>query len=175
MRRVVVIGNGGGGKSTLARRLALQIACPCIEIDTVLWQPGWRLTPAEAYEAEHARLIAQERWIIDGLGRRESIPQRLSRSTEVVLVDMPLWMHFWLAAERQIQWAAGTLETPPAGIAAMPRTQALFRTIWEVDQAWMPEIRSLVAREEQRGARVFRLASVSELDKFRLPDPGNSN
>src|SRR5262245_43957895 len=101
MRRVVVIGNGGGGKSTLARRLAAQIACPCVEIDKVLWQPGWTLTPVEAYEAEHTRLIAKERWVIDGLGRRESIPQRLARSTDIVLVDMPLWMHFWLTAERQ--------------------------------------------------------------------------
>jgi adenylate kinase family enzyme len=175
MARVVVIGNGGGGKSTLSRRLASQLACPCVEIDTVLWQPGWKLTPVEVYEAEHARLIAEERWIIEGLGRRESIPQRLSRATDIVLVDMPLWMHFWLTAERQIQWATGTLENPPAGIARMPRTEALFRTIWEVDRTWMPEIRSAIAEEEQRGARVFRLASVSELDKFHLPDPGNSH
>ena len=50
MRRVAIIGNGGGGKSTLARRLASQIACPCIEIDAVLWQPEWRLAPVEIYE-----------------------------------------------------------------------------------------------------------------------------
>jgi adenylate kinase family enzyme len=174
MRRVAVIGNGGGGKSTLARRLASQIACPCIEIDAVLWQPGWRLTPVEVYEAEHARLIAEERWIIDGLGRQESIPHRLSRATDIVLVDMPLWMHFWLAAERQIQWTTGQLEHPPAGIAKMPRTQALFRTIWEVDKTWMPEIRRLVAMEEECGKRVSRLAAVSELEQFALADPGSN-
>lgn len=151
------------------------MGCPYVEIDAVLWQPGWRLTPVETYDAEHARLIAEERWIIDGLGRQESIPGRLSRSTDIVLVDMPLWVHFWLAAERQIQWATGHLENPPAGIAKMPRTEALFRTIWEVDQTWMPEIRRLVELEENRGKRVFRLASVSELDKFGLPEPGNSN
>jgi len=169
MRRVVVIGNGGGGKSTLSRRLGSQLACTCVEIDAVLWQPGWKLTPVEAYEAEHARLISEQRWIIDGLGRRESIPQRLSRATDIVLVDMPLWMHFWLTAERQIQWATGNLEHPPAGIAKMPRTEALFRTIWEVDKTWMPEIRSLAAMEEERGKRVFRLAAVSELEHFALP------
>jgi adenylate kinase family enzyme len=174
MARVVVIGNGGGGKSTLARRLAQRSDCPCVEIDTLLWQPGWRLTPLDAYDAEHARLIAGERWIIDGLGRLESIPRRLSRSTDIVLIDMPLWMHFWLAAERQLQWGSGTLEHPPAGIAQMPRTEALFRTIWEVDRAWMPEIRRLVAREEERGKRVSRLASVADLENFSLPGSGNS-
>jgi adenylate kinase family enzyme len=172
MRRVVVIGNGGGGKSTLAHRLASQLACPCIEIDAVLWQPEWRLTPVEIYEAEHGRLIAEERWIIDGLGRQESIPQRLSRSTDIVLVDMPLWV---LAAERQIQCASGRLEHPPAGIARMPRTEALFRTIWDVDKTWMPEIRRLVAVEEKRGKQVSRLASVAELEQFALAEPSRSN
>jgi adenylate kinase family enzyme len=175
MKRVVVIGNGGGGKSTLARRLAARLDRPCVEIDTLLWQPGWRLTPVETYDAEHAHLIAQEQWIIDGLGRRESIPQRLSRATDIVLIDMPLWMHFWLAAERQLQWATGNLDNPPAGIAQMPRTEALFRAIWEVDQTWMPEVRRLVAVEEARGKRVSRLASVSDLENFGLPEPGNSN
>ena len=38
--RTVVIGNSGGGKSTLARRLAATSKCQHIEIDGLLWQPG---------------------------------------------------------------------------------------------------------------------------------------
>jgi hypothetical protein len=48
----------------------------------------------------------------------------------------------------------------------MPPTEALFRTISEVDQNWMPQIRRLVALEEQRGKRIHRLNSVSDLDGF---------
>ena len=164
--RVVVIGNSGGGKSTLARRLSSAGKCGHVEIDSLMWRLGWQLTPAEIYNAEHARLIAEENWIIEGLGRRESIPARLARATDIVLVDMPLWMHFWLAAERQIRWSTGTIENPPAGLTKMPPTEGLFRTIWEVDQDWMPEIRRLVALEEQRGKRIFRLGSVADLDGF---------
>ena len=166
MKRAIIIGNSGGGKSTLARRLGSAWQCPHVEIDGLMWQPGWQLTPVEDYNAEHARLIGGESWIIDGLGRLDSIPARLARATDIVLVDMPLWVHFWLAAERQIQWAAGKIEHPPAGLAAMPPTDALFRTIWEVDQTWMPEIRRMVTLEEQRGKRVFRLGSMAELDAF---------
>jgi adenylate kinase family enzyme len=166
MKRAVIIGNGGGGKSTLARKLGSAWHCSPVEIDGLMWQPGWQLTPVEVYNTEHARLIASETWIIDGLGRLDSIPARLSRATDIVLVDMPLWVHFTLAAERQIQWAAGKLENPPAGLAEMPSTEALFRTIWEVDQVWMPEIRRIVAVEEQRGKRAFRLSSVAELNEF---------
>jgi adenylate kinase family enzyme len=166
MKRAVVIGNSGGGKSTLARRLGAAWKCRHVEIDGLLWRPEWQLTPVEIYHAEHARLIAEENWIIDGLGRLESIPERLARATDIILVDMPLWVHFWLAAERQIRWSTGAIENPPAGLAKMPPTEALFRTIWEVDQNWMPEIRRIVAFEKQRGKRVFRLSSIAELDGF---------
>jgi adenylate kinase family enzyme len=166
MKRAVVIGNSGGGKSTLARRLSSVWKCPHVEIDGLLWQPGWQLTPVEIYNAEHAHLIAEENWIIDGLGRLDSIPARLARATDIVLVDMPLWMHFWLAAERQIKWSTGAIENPPAGLAKMPPTEALFRTIWEVDRHWMPEIRRIVALEEQQGKRILRLGSISDLDGF---------
>jgi adenylate kinase family enzyme len=166
MKRTVIIGNSGGGKSTLARRLSAISNCTHVEIDGLLWQPGWQLTPVEVYNAEHARLIGGEAWVIDGLGRLDSIPARLARATDIVLVDLPLWMHFWLAAERQIRWSAGRIEHPPAGLAAMPATEALFRTIWEVDQNWMPEIRRLVALWEQRGKPVVRLGSIADLDGF---------
>jgi adenylate kinase family enzyme len=166
MKRAVVIGNSGGGKSTLARRLGSAWQCASVEVDDLLWQPGWQLTAAEIYHTEHDRLIAGENWIIDGLGRLDSIPARLARATDIIMVDLPLWMHFWLAAERQIKWSAGTIDHPPAGLTKMPPTEALFRTIWEVDQDWMPEIRRLVALEEQRGKRIFRLGSIEDLDGF---------
>jgi adenylate kinase family enzyme len=100
--RIVVIGNAAGGKSTLARHLARRRELPLIELDRLLWQPGWQLTPEPDYTRGHAEIIAREQWVIDGLGRQDSIAERLARSTEIVLIDMPLWIHFALAAERQI-------------------------------------------------------------------------
>jgi len=162
--RIAVIGNSGGGKSGLARTLAQRHGLPYVEIDAFLWQPGWQPAPVEAYGAAHARWLAEDRWVLDGLGRRESIPARLARATDIVLIDLPVWVHFQLAAERQIAWATGTLAHPPAGIAQMPPTGPLFETIWTVDRDWLPEIRTLVARAEDRGASITRIESLAMLD-----------
>jgi hypothetical protein len=166
MQRVVVIGNSGGGKSTLSRRLSARLSLPCHEIDALLWQPGWVETPADVYGAEHARLLAGERWIIEGLGRRDSIPMRLARASDIVLIDLPLWRHFQFAAERQVAWATGRLAHPPGGHAELPPIEALFRTIDEVDRIWMPEVRDRVAACESAGTRVHRLVTVEDLDRF---------
>src|SRR5262245_1118249 len=166
MKRTAVIGNSGGGKSTLARKLAKELALPYYEVDALLWERGWVLKPTEIYEATHDRLLAQERWVIDGLGRFETLPARLARATRIILIDMPLWRHFSLAAQRQLEWATGRLAQPPAGITEMPDVDALFETIWTVDQEWMPKIRAMVAAEEAQGKAVFQLTSPEELDRF---------
>ena len=140
MSRVVIIGNAGGGKSTLARKLAQRRGLQHVEIDSLLWQQGWKLTPAEIYERRHAEIVAGDDWVIDGLGRQATIAERIARATEIILIDMPLWMHFWLAAERQIAWSQATPEHAPGGVMQMPSTEDLFRTIWEVEQTLMPEV-----------------------------------
>jgi adenylate kinase family enzyme len=161
--RIAVIGNSGGGKSTLSRALASRRGVPYVEIDKFMWRPGWQPAPVAEYDAEHARLIAGQDWLLDGIGSRESIPARLDRATEIVLIDLPLWVHFWLAAERQIAYATGTIAGPPAGETTMPPTAGLFLNIWTIDRDWMPEVRRLVDAEEARGKIVTRLRSLDAL------------
>ena len=85
--RTVVIGNSGGGKSILAKLLAARHDLPYIEVDRLLWRLGWELAPEEDYNAAHHDIINQERWLLDGLGRKESIATRLKRATAIILVD----------------------------------------------------------------------------------------
>lgn len=166
MSRIAILGNAGGGKSTLASKLGERRAIPHFEIDGLLWREGWIPTPIETYIEQHELILSGENWIIDGLGHKDSIPARIDRATEIILIDMPLWMHFWLAAERQIAWQSGKLEHAPGGLSAMPPTRDLFRTIWDIEQDWMPGIRRLCAEAHDAGKTLTRIGSVDELDAF---------
>lgn len=166
MPRIVIFGNTSGGKSTLARRLALVRNLPHVEIDRLYWQADWSVVPADVYARRHEEAIAGEDWIIDGGGNLQSVRARSERATEIVLIDMPLWVHFWLAAERQIAWANGTLAHPPAGIADVPPTRRLFEIIWEVDRDWMPVLRALCDEHAARGKSVVRLTSLEAVEAF---------
>ena len=127
MARIAIIGNAGGGKSTLARQLANKLGTRHTEIDSLLWQEGWIDTPLEVYRQRHADIIAEDHWVIDGLGRADSIPERLDRATDIVLIDMPLWMHFWLAAERQIAWVLDYSSTAPVASQQCPPPKPYFK------------------------------------------------
>jgi adenylate kinase family enzyme len=168
MSRICILGNAGGGKSTLARSLAVSRGLPHIEIDRFYWQADWSVTPSEIYERQHAEFICAENWIIDGGGAPGLIAARMDRATEVILIDMPLWMHFWLAAERQIAWATGKIEHPPGSNLSMPPTGRLFEIISQVDANWLPILRRQCDEAEAKGKIVTRLKSVDELNRFVL-------
>ena len=166
MDRVAVIGNCAGGKSVVGRLLAQRDRLPYFELDQYLLDENFGILPE--FELHHAELIAGERWIIDGLGRPGSIPLRLARATRIILIDMPLWMHYTLAAERQTAWATRALAHPPGGILNPPRTAQLFHFMWQADREWLPDIRAHCAREEAAGKPLIRVASLSELNVLRL-------
>jgi hypothetical protein len=71
--------------------------------------------------------------------------------------------HFYLAAERQIECH---LESPSACAAEMSPIRELFRAMWEVDQTWLPALRSMCQNAALEGKAVTRLTSPDEIDAF---------
>lgn len=166
MLRIAIIGNAAGGKSTLARHLSARTGVDHIEIDGLYWQPGWLMTPSDVYQQQHDEAIAADSWIMDGGGDLPSMRARVERASDIILIDLPLWVHFWRAAERQIAWATGTLEHEPAGGGEMPPTGRLFEIIWQLDKEWMPVLRKMCDEQEAKGKPVIRLTSIEELDDY---------
>ena len=78
MRKVAVFGNAGGGKSTLARRLADLTGLSLHVLDTIQFRPGGSEVPHEEYLKIHADLLNQDQWIIDGFGCVASAGERFS-------------------------------------------------------------------------------------------------
>ena len=65
-QRILIIGSGGAGKSTLARRLGELTGIPVIHLDAHYWLPGWVVTPKEEWAGKVDALLQGDRWIMDG-------------------------------------------------------------------------------------------------------------
>jgi adenylate kinase family enzyme len=68
MRRVAVIGNGGGGESTFARALGHHLGIPVHEVDEVQGLAGWRRAPLDEVAVTLDAWAAEDSWVIDGFG-----------------------------------------------------------------------------------------------------------
>ncbi|MFL6122346.1 MAG: hypothetical protein ACJ73U_22340, partial [Actinophytocola sp.] len=88
MRRIVVLGRGGAGKTTLAARLGASLDLPVIELDKQFWPPDLTPLPTDLWTATQHRLTSGDRWILDGdLGPYDVLPVRLRAADTVVVLD----------------------------------------------------------------------------------------
>jgi adenylate kinase family enzyme len=94
LRRVLVIGPGGSGKSTFARELARRTGLPLVHLDTLFWSPGWVATPDVDWDRTIAELIAREEWIMDGNYGR-TLATRLAACDTVIFLDVPPLVCLW--------------------------------------------------------------------------------
>jgi adenylate kinase family enzyme len=101
IQRVVVLGPGASGKSTLARRLGEITGIPVIELDKIFWQPGLRALPPDHWVRLQQETIAQEQWILDGdLGPYDAVEVRLHAADTVIFLDFALLRCAWRALLR---------------------------------------------------------------------------
>jgi len=88
MQRVLVIGSPGAGKSTLARALAERTRLPLVHLDQEYHLPGWQDRTKDEWRLKLDKLLAGERWIIDG-NYGGSMERRLARADTAILLDYP--------------------------------------------------------------------------------------
>ena len=103
MKRVMIIGQPGAGKSVFARQLGQKTGLPVVHIDKIHWKSGWvERTGAEKDEmcsAVHAR----DSRIFEG-GRSSTWAERLDRADTLIWLDIPLWLRVWRVFKRTVRY-----------------------------------------------------------------------
>jgi adenylate kinase family enzyme len=166
MTKVAVIGNAGGGKSTLCRTLARARGLPHFAVDKIQWRPGWQLVSAEEFAPAHAALLDRDAWIIDGFGPWDEVEKRFDQADTIIFVDHPLWRHFWWAAKRQIASIFRERTDGPAGCPMLPVTLRLFTMMWRLHRDLRPKLLAAIAARRASKTE-FHLRSPRELAQFR--------
>jgi len=88
MERVVIVGRGASGKSTLARRSGDITGLPVTEVDRIFWQPGLIDTPRQQWIEIQEQFVVGDRWIMEGdLGPYDAVEVRLRAADTIIFLD----------------------------------------------------------------------------------------
>jgi len=66
MKRILVIGCSGAGKTTFSRMLGEKLSLPVYHLDQLYWKPDWVESNKNEFTKKQTAIITGERWIIDG-------------------------------------------------------------------------------------------------------------
>ena len=94
LRRVVVIGTTGSGKTTLARELARAQGVVHVEMDAYRHGPNWAETPDDEFCRLLAHALRDDRWVADG-NYRVTRGVVWTRATAIVWLDYAFPLVFW--------------------------------------------------------------------------------
>ncbi|MCB1072360.1 MAG: adenylate kinase [Chlamydiales bacterium] len=89
MKRIVIIGSCGSGKTTLARHLAENLDYPVTDLDDLYWLPNWTLRPKEEFASLIEKATRSDCWIICG---NQSKFRHLiwPKADTIIWLDLPL-------------------------------------------------------------------------------------
>lgn len=142
MRRVLVLGCPGAGKSTLARSLGEALSLPVVHLDKLWWKSGWINRTEGEFDALLDAVLLGEEWVIDGNYLR-TLPRRLERCDAVVLLDYPRRVCLLRALRRILTWRGRT--RPDMAADCPERLDGEFvRWIWEFHRTQRPQVLELL-------------------------------
>lgn len=99
MKKIIVIGSPGAGKSTFARKLREKTGIPLYYLDMLWHKPDRTNVSQEEFDAGLDSILCQDEWIIDGNYLR-TLERRLKACDTVFFLDYPLEVCLSGAASR---------------------------------------------------------------------------
>jgi adenylate kinase family enzyme len=169
MRRVMVVGQPGSGKSTFARALGHRTGLPVIHIDHIHWQPGWVERPREEKTRLCREAEAREAWIFEG-GHSATWGTRVARADLLVWLDRPVALRLWRVTRRMLRDLGRTRPGRPEGCPERLRNWPAFAAfIWRNRKVGRAAMARLAAGAP---CRVVRLASDRDVAAFLKKEPG---
>jgi adenylate kinase family enzyme len=102
MRRILILGCAGAGKTFLAQQIATARGLPLIHLDRYYWRPNWVEPDKAAWAQQVQELVALPDWVMDG-NYGGSLPARLAVADTAIYLDLPTWVCLWRVLRRTIR------------------------------------------------------------------------
>ena len=102
MKKILVIGNMGAGKTTFALKLSEKLNLPLVHLDKLYWCGHWEHHSREDFDRFLQAELLKSEWIIDGNYNR-TLPHRLMFCDTVFFFDFSPLTCLWGVTKRVVK------------------------------------------------------------------------
>ncbi|MEN8076607.1 DNA topology modulation protein [Clostridioides difficile] len=103
MKKIIVIGCGGAGKSTFSRKISKKLNIPVYHLDKIFWNKGWIETQREKFDNDVKEILTKDKWIIDGNYLR-TLDMRAEKADTIIFINMPTYLCLYRIIKRRLMY-----------------------------------------------------------------------
>lgn len=160
MKRVIVIGNNGSGKSVFSEKLGNKLNIPVIHLDKHFHKPGWKTLSDEEWDEKLSDLIKGDWWVMDGTYPR-TLAIRVSAADTIIFLDLPKWLTFSRLVKRRIIGRNKPRPDLPDFLSERLSWQLLKKNLTFSRKKFIDKL-----EEYSKNKDVFILHNSKEIDRF---------
>jgi adenylate kinase family enzyme len=163
MKRILVIGSSGSGKSTFARRLGELLNLEVIHLDSLFWHSGWIETPKYEWRTKVEKSLQGDSWIIDG-NYSATMDLRLPICDTVIFLEIPRIICVYRILKRVVTYKKGSRPDIPEGCDEKFDWD-FVKIVWSYPTHSKPKVEVLLKNLASEKT-IIRLKSNKEIESF---------
>ena len=165
MKKIVIFGKPGSGKSILSKRLATATGIRLHALDLIEYKKNGDKVERATYDETHENILSTDSWIIDGFGPIESFNKRLDVADTLIYIDLPYRVSYWLVTKRLLKGLLVKPEGWPDGSSIIKGTLQSYKVLKLCPKFWNNDfMKKLENISTNKSLYVIR--SVSDLNSF---------
>jgi len=165
MKKIVVFGKPGSGKSTLSKSLASATKIPLYALDSIEYKKNGTRVERKTYDEKHEDILSTDSWIIDGFGPIESFNKRLDAADTLIYIDLPYIISYWLVTKRFLKGLHSKPEGWPDGSSILKGTLESYKVLRLCPKFWNDHfLQKLEKISTEKSLYIIR--SIYELNNF---------
>lgn len=163
MRKVLVIGPGGAGKSTLSKKLGKLLNIEVLHLDKFYWHSGWVETPKAEWLKTVEELLGRDAWIMDG-NYSGTLDIRLEACDTVIFLDMARTLCLWRVLKRALMYRDKSRPDMAEGCRER-LTLEFILWIWNYSGRTRPKVVRMLESISER-KKIIWLRTLSDVERF---------
>jgi adenylate kinase family enzyme len=163
MKKILVIGSSGAGKSTFSRRLGEKTGLKVIHLDVLYWKPNWTESPKDEWKETVENALEGDEWIMDG-NYSGTMEMRIKSCDTVIFLDFPRVLCVYRILKRVVLYRKG--KRPDMAEGCNEQFDWEFtKWVWNFPTRTKPLVEAIL-KEVENEKTIIRLKSRKEVEDF---------